>query len=138
MDILTIHHVSLTVSDLERSRQFYREVLGLVEIERPNFPFSGAWFAVGPVQHLHLIVHAEATFRAEGKGIDTRDNHLAVRVPSYHCALDELRAKGFREDVPVNDRMRVVASPRPVAGFPQIYICDPDRHVIEINAESID
>jgi hypothetical protein len=27
---------------------------------------------------------------------------------------------------------------QPTAGFPQLYILDPDRHVIEINAERLD
>jgi hypothetical protein len=30
------------------------------------------------------------------------------------------------------------ASPEATAGFPQIYILAPDRHVIEINAEKLD
>jgi len=31
-----------------------------------------------------------------------------------------------------------VVQPRATAGYPQIYICDPDRHVIEINAERLE
>jgi len=30
--------------------------------------------------------------------------------------------------------MRIKANRRPNAGFPQIFVMDPDRHVIEINA----
>lgn len=41
MKIEAIHHVSLGVTDLERSRQFYREILGLEEIARPPFNFPG-------------------------------------------------------------------------------------------------
>jgi len=78
MKIQTIHHVSLNVTDLERSRRFYREILGLEEIARPPFDFPGAWFGVAGGQQLHLIVHPGATFRG-AKGIDTRDNHFAVR-----------------------------------------------------------
>ena len=37
MQIEAIHHVSLTVTDLERSRRFYSEILGLAEIARPPF-----------------------------------------------------------------------------------------------------
>ncbi|HJX30081.1 MAG TPA: VOC family protein [Thermoanaerobaculia bacterium] len=47
MDVRVLHHVSLPVGDLERSRRFYREVLGLEEIARPPFPFPGAWFRLG-------------------------------------------------------------------------------------------
>ena len=135
MDIAAIHHVSLTVTDLERSRAFYREVLGLSEIPRPPFPFGGAWFGIGERQHLHLIVNDGAAFR-RGRGIDTRDNHFAVRVPSYRRAVEFLRAKGYREDA--DDLMQMKLQPHATAGFPQIYIVDPDRHVIEINAETLD
>jgi catechol 2,3-dioxygenase-like lactoylglutathione lyase family enzyme len=137
MQIETIHHVSLTVTDLDRSRQFYREILDLNEIERPGFPFPGAWFQVGGNQQLHLIVHPGATFRGV-KGIDTRDGHFAVRVASYRRALEFLASKGYREDAADQDFMKMRTNPRATAGFPQIYILDPDRHVIEINAENLD
>jgi glyoxylase I family protein len=137
MEIQIIHHVSLTVSNLERSRQFYREILSLQEIERPAFPFRGAWFRVGENQQLHLIVHTDATFRG-AKGIDTRDVHFAVRVASFRQALEFLRSQGYREDADYADPMKMIANPRATAGFPQIYILDPDRHVIEINAAKLD
>jgi glyoxylase I family protein len=133
MKIESIHHVSLNVTDLERSRRFYREILGLDEITRPAFSFPGAWFGLGNGQQLHLIVHPGATFRGE-KSVDTRDNHFAVRVADYGAAVDFLRAHGYREDAEELDPMRMKMQPHATAGFPQIYLCDPDRHVIEINA----
>jgi glyoxylase I family protein len=36
LEIETLHHVSLTVTDLARARTFYGEVLGLPELERPS------------------------------------------------------------------------------------------------------
>jgi len=138
MDINIIHHVSLTVTDLECSRAFYRDILGLKEIQRPPFSFPGAWFGIGESQHLHLIVNdGNATFRGS-KGIDTRDSHFAVRVESYARALEFLRAHGYREDAGELELKRMRLQPHAIAGFPQIYILDPDRHVIEINAESLD
>jgi glyoxylase I family protein len=136
MEIELIHHVSLTVTDLERSRAFYREVLGLAEIARPPFPFAGAWFAIGARQQLHLIVHDGATFRG-ARGIDTRDSHFAVRVGSYERAVAFFHEKGYREDGGDTDLMTMKLQPHATAGFPQIYILDPDRHVIEINAEAL-
>lgn len=135
MEIAAIHHVSLTVTDLERSRAFYREILGLAEIARPPFPFPGAWFQVGAAQQLHLIVHTRPTFR--DKPLDTRDNHVAVRVPGFQDTLDFLHGKGFREEAAADDPWKMIVQPYATAGFPQIYICDPDRHVIEINAEKL-
>jgi len=137
MEIEAIHHISLTASDLERSRRFYVETLGLKEIHRPDFPFPGAWFQIGEKQQLHLIVHPGATFRGT-KGIDTRDVHFAVRVPSYRQAVEFLRSNGYREDADPSDLHKMVVNPKATAGFPQIYILDPDRHVIEINAERLD
>jgi len=137
MRIETIHHVSLTVTDLDRSKKFYREILGLSEIERPAFPFPGAWFQVGANQQLHLILHPGATFRG-AKGIDTRDGHVAVRVTSFRGALEYLRSKGYREDAADQDLMKMHTNPQAIAGFPQIYILDPDRHLIELNAEKLD
>ena len=133
----SLHHVSLPVSDLERSRAFYRDILGLREIERPPFDFPGAWFAVGNDQ-LHLIGDsAEPTVRGK-KGVDSRDIHFGVRVTSWTEALRFLESKGYRTDADELDPMKMKASPRPTAGFPQIYILDPDRNVIEINAELLD
>jgi glyoxylase I family protein len=135
MQIAAIHHVSLTVTDLERSRAFYRDILSLTEIARPPFNFPGAWFQVGAAQQLHLIVHTNSTFRH--KPLDTRDLHFAVRVESFQATLDFLHAKGFHEDAAPNDPHRMIIQPYATAGFPQIYILDPDQHIIELNAEKL-
>lgn len=137
MQIQLLHHVSITVTDLEKSRRFYREILGLEEIPRPAFGFPGAWFGIGGGQHLHLIVHGRATLRS-GKPIDGRDNHFAVRVASYGATVDFLRSKGYCEHADESDPKRMILSPHAAAGFPQIYILDPDHHVIEINAAVLD
>ena len=143
LKIGTLHHVSLPVSNIKEAREFYRDVLGLEEDPgRPNFPFEGAWFKLGD-RTLHLIVPTpdeHPTFRTE-KAIDSHDTHFAIRVPSFSDAIAYLESKGFRQTADRNP-VPTVADPRPMrvnaaglAGFPQIYILDPDRNVIEINAE---
>jgi catechol 2,3-dioxygenase-like lactoylglutathione lyase family enzyme len=137
LGVVALHHVALPVTDLERSRRFYRDVLGLAEIERPAaFDFPGAWFALGDGQ-LHLIQRTGGSLRL-GQPLDSRDVHFAVRVADFDAALGQLRAAGYRDDAPLDEAMRIKANRTPNAGFPQIFIMDPDRHVIEINAAPLD
>jgi catechol 2,3-dioxygenase-like lactoylglutathione lyase family enzyme len=135
LQIETIHHVSLPVTDLARAKSFYSDVLELEEIARPAFDFPGAWYQIGD-RHLHLIVGEHSTFR-DDKRIDSHDIHFAIRVASYRGALQHLKAKGYNADS-ADQVWRLRENPAGKAGFPQIYLLDPDRNVIEINAERLD
>lgn len=50
-------HVSVAVSDLEKTKAFYGGVLGLPEIPRPDFPFPGVWYGLGGDLQPHVIVN---------------------------------------------------------------------------------
>jgi catechol 2,3-dioxygenase-like lactoylglutathione lyase family enzyme len=130
IEIQQLHHVSLPVTNLERSKAFYEDVLGLREIARPPFDFAGAWYDLGGGQ-LHLIVHEQPSLRT--RGVDSHDAHFALRVGSYRETLAALHARGYRPDA--RDEMkRLREHPAGKAGFPQVFLLDPDRHVIELNA----
>ena len=94
-----LHHVSLPVSDIDRAKAFYGEVLGLEEDRnRPDFDFKGAWYNVGD-RKLHLIVAntgEHPTFRL-GKAIDSHDSHFAIRVPSFSGAVAFLESRGYQK-----------------------------------------
>jgi catechol 2,3-dioxygenase-like lactoylglutathione lyase family enzyme len=43
MALNALHHVTVQTNDLEATRDFYRDVLGLTEGFRPNLDFPGYW-----------------------------------------------------------------------------------------------
>ncbi len=131
MTELLLHHVSLVVTDLDKSVSFYSRMFGLQQIERPRLGVPGAWLACGRLQ-VHLIVHPTGTFR-DRRGIDTSDVHFAFRTDSYDSLYAELREKGYGEDLPAGDPKQLVVRPG-IAGYPQLYLLDPDQNIIEINA----
>ena len=124
--VMALHHVALPVSDLERSRRFYREVLGLSETERPAaFDFPGAWFSVGAAGQLHLMQREGGTLR-NGKPVDSRDVHFTIRVDDFDEALPRARAlvTAFAEEPHVN----------PSTGTKEFALRDPDGYYVMISA----
>lgn len=126
-----LHHVSIVTRDLTRSVAFYRDVLGLRLIDRPPFKVAGAWLAVGEAQ-IHLIENPNGTYRAAG--IDGDDVHFALRVDDFAQFLTMLAGKGYGSNLPVDDERHVRVRAAGIAGFPQAFLLDPDRHLIELNA----
>ena len=127
LEVETLHHVSICVTDIDKARQFYGGVLGLREIpeERPQaFDFPGAWYDLGEGRQLHLIVHTRPRTLRGTTEIDFLDGHLALRVRSYAQTRALLEAQG----IPMEDRPK---NPTP---WPQIYVTDPDGNIIELNA----
>ncbi|WP_442598359.1 VOC family protein [Neobacillus sp. D3-1R] len=122
-----LHHVSLTVTDLERAKEFYGRILCLEEIERPNFDFPGAWYGIGN-QQLHLIVHPSSQTIRQEKSLSSREGHFALRVEDYHKALNWLKQNGIE----------VLEKPDSKSGFAQLFCADPDGNLIELNVDAKD
>ena len=98
---IRLQHCGLVVSDLERSRRFYGEALGLEELPRPsNFAFAGAWFALAGTE-IHLLAEADTTGRAgmppPGPGLaGGLATHLALEVDDLPAWQARLGAHGVR------------------------------------------
>jgi glyoxylase I family protein len=119
----TVSHVSLTVTDLERAKAFYRDVLGLEEIPRPDFGFPGAWYALGGGLSLHLSVKDEMPLRPVDRGrFDTRDPHFALAVEDADDAYARLRA----------GNLAFYDFAETPTGLRQRFVRDPDGNMIEI------
>ena len=130
-----VQHCTFVVSDLDRSKRFYREVLGLEEIPRPDsFDFGGAWFRVGAADEIHLIAESDGTARA-GRS-DHGANGFMGFVPHVALESDDLDAALARAE-----EHGVLPASGPVPrgdGVTQAFVLDPDRHVIELFARTGD
>jgi catechol 2,3-dioxygenase-like lactoylglutathione lyase family enzyme len=125
---MRIQHVGLVVSDLERSRRFFSDALGLEEVPRPrNFAFDGAWFRFGGTE-LHLLSDAHATGGAgqpdPGAGAERgMTHHLAFEVDVLDAACARLAENG----------VELLGGPMPRGdGYVQVFFRDPDGHVLEL------
>jgi glyoxylase I family protein len=132
MQVQAVHHVTIVTRDLERSLAFYSDVLGLAPGPRPDFPLGGAWLDMGSTE-VHLVAHPEGTFRTKSE-IDNNDCHFALRVEDFDAALNHLIRHGYAENAPEESGRRLLVKRHGPAGYPQLYVLDPDRHVVEINA----
>lgn len=119
MKVMQLNHVALHVADLDKSRHFYGELLGLKPLPRPAFDFPGAWFALGEDQELHLIGNRDS---AQPVHSHNRGNHLALRVGSIVDAETCLSKAGLKYFGPKQ---------RPDGAW-QIFVTDPDGHYVEL------
>ena len=126
IEVKTLDHVTLIVKDLELSRQFYCDLLGMREIDRPSFSFGGKWFQVGSSQ-IHLILeHDESGPVGENRSTQqksSRNRHFALEIEDGYAAAKFFQDRGIP----------LVAGPqeRP-DGAVQVFVNDPDGYVVEL------
>jgi glyoxylase I family protein len=97
---------------------FYRDVLGMAVLPRPDFPFGGAWLDAGGGRQVHLI---EATVPVD------LGQHMALQVTDIEAAIGALRSAGI--DTPD-------ATPVGTTGIRQTFVLDPDGNRIEFTQPS--
>lgn len=125
-NLIGFDHVTLVVSDVVSSRGFYVDQLGFQEVQRPEFDFAGAWFQIG-----QTMVHVTASNELSGdagwgdRKVEriSRGHHVAYRTSDFDQALQAIKDLGIE----------IASGPkvRP-DGVRQVYIYDPDQHLIEI------
>src|SRR3954451_13463022 len=93
---MTEMRVSLTVSDFERLRAFYRDAVGLTETQSWEFHGHGVVFDVGRAT-LELIDEEHAAFVDDvevGRPARTGGVRVALAVPDAAASADALVAGG--------------------------------------------
>lgn len=145
MEIKRVDHYSIRTPDLEASRRFYTDVIGLREGPRPPFNFPGYWLYSGePPADLHNsarnygFVHlmgfdrdnpqslndyvGERDAAAPGGGTGALD-HVAFAASGREAMIDRCR----RHNVEFFERAV------PLLGLHQMFIKDPNGVMIELN-----
>ena len=59
--------------------------------------------------------------------------HFALRTDDFDAVLKKLVGMGFTENADPDDRKQMLVIRNSPAGFPQLYILDPDLNIVEIN-----
>ncbi len=116
----------LVVSDMERSRSFYRDVLGATVVRQYGgtscvLNFQGSWILLvtggGPTED-----KPDVTF-APPADPNTVSHQLTIRVPDCEAAYETLKSRGAAFLTPPVDR----------GGEIRCFFRDPDGHLLEIS-----
>jgi catechol 2,3-dioxygenase-like lactoylglutathione lyase family enzyme len=117
MPIEALDHYNLCTGDLERSRRFYAEVVGLRDGERPPFGRPGAWMYLGN----HALLHISTSRVPDSAKHDAYD-HVAFRASGLAATRARLQQLGI-------DAQQFVVPDR---GLVQLFFRDPDGAEIEL------
>jgi len=125
MTLHALNHFTVRPVDLERTKDFYAEVLGLPIGYRPPLGFPGYWLYCGDVPTVHLIGprENEAGMPARAAGATGLLDHIAFSCTGLAAMKDNLKARGigFEERVIPRDRQT------------QLFLRDPDGIAVELN-----
>jgi lactoylglutathione lyase len=122
---LKLDHLALSVKDLDRSVDFYKNVLNLSEITNLTKKEGIRWISLGDGKELHLVSTIKEPVTIN-KAV-----HLAFKVINFEALIDKLQNLNIPySDWPgALDKITIRAD-----GIKQIYIQDPDGYWIEINS----
>ena len=129
MPLAGLQHYTIEPSDLERSKDFYCDVLGLENGDRPPLDFPGYWLYSGGAATVHLMGTRKpregiVVRGTEKKYDDTgRFDHIAFSATDLDGVRERLRSKNvkFREQIV------------PRTGGAQVFLYDPDGVGVELN-----
>lgn len=119
-------HTMVRVGNLQRSIDFYTQVLGMKLLrtsENPDFKYTLAFVGYGSNPE-HAELELTYNWGVESYEQGTAFGHIALGVPDAYAACDKIKAAGgnvTREAGPVKGGSTVIA-----------FVTDPDGYKIEL------
>ncbi len=123
-------HTMLRVGDLDRSVDFYTQVLGMKELRRKDYPegeFTLSFLGYGD-EAQNTVLELTHNWGVQQYEIGTGFGHLAVEVDDVYAAADAMKTRGakiLREPGPMNAGTTLIA-----------FFEDPDGYPIELIGKS--
>ena len=131
MPLTELNHYLLVAKDLERTKNFYCDVLGLELADRPDFGFPGYWLKIGDEICVHLASQAPN---------EIRDTFLLKKHPRGTNGSGQVDHIAFLAKDPEGVRKRIQKKgvemhyrSFPDAKLFQIFLKDPNDVTIELN-----
>ena len=126
-----MEHVLVLTDDIDASRDFYRDALGLEVGDRPPLEFPGYWLYAEGVPCVHVAERAAYTAHSATLGITASPpaagtgaiDHLAFSAGDHAEATARLERSGIE----------AVQNTVPGVGMRQLFFEDPNGVKIEIN-----
>ena len=115
-----LDHFTIECADLERTRSFYCDILGLADGFRPAIGIPGHWLYCGGAPVVHLMKRGCGDRPDDHSG---RLDHIAFRCTDP----DAMRARMRAHDMPFQE------TAIPAFGLLQMFVRDPDGLQIELN-----
>ncbi len=117
-------HFAIVVADVDKSAEFYKNVLNLEETPHPDRKPGYRWFVINSNTQIHLIQKEFAPFEKN------KSMHLALATQDLDGLIAHLKSKNVVFDDFTGKKNTVKHRSD---GVDQIYIQDPDGYWIEIN-----
>ena len=138
MTIDSIDHVNIRCENLDASRRFYVEVLGLRDGERPPMASPGAWLYGASQPIIHLVDRkAEGSEGPPQRNLPDGDIDLRVTGSFDHVALVASGLEAMRQHLDALEiPFKEAVVPR--SGAHQLFLRDPDGVKIELSYPASD
>jgi lactoylglutathione lyase len=123
---MRILHTMLRTGDLDRSINFYTQVLGMQLLRRKDYPeckFTLAFVGYGD-ENDNSVIELTYNWGVDKYEIGTGYGHIALEVDDVYAACEAIRNKGgkiIREAGPMNAGTTIIA-----------FVTDPDGYYIEL------